>query len=321
MLILAAALLAAAAGVSGAAPMPGEVIAPGPSGPLKGTLMPVAARNAPVVLIIPGSGPTDRDGNNPLGVKAAPYRLLAEGLAAQGVASVRIDKRGLFGSSAAIADPNAVTIDDYARDVQAWVDVVRADRSTRCVWVLGHSEGGLVALAAAARYPEHICGLVLVATPGRPLADVIKAQLQLNPANAPLLDTANRLIDTLSAGRRVSADQVPAPLAPLFRPQIQGFLISAFALDPAKLVARVGKPVLILQGARDIQVSVDDARLLKRADPAATLTVLPDTNHVLKRVTSDDRAANVAAYADPNLPLAPGVVEAVAGFVKSAPRE
>lgn len=320
MLLLSAALLAAAEIVSAAAPAARELVASGPSGPLKGTLMPVADRKAPVVLIIPGSGPTDRDGNNPLGVKAAPYRLLAEGLAAQGVASVRIDKRGLFGSAAAIPDPNAVTMDDYARDVQAWVDVIRADRDTRCVWVLGHSEGGLVALAAAAHYPEQICGLVLVATPGRPLADVIKTQLQLNPANAPLLDTANKLIDTLSAGKRVSADQVPAPLAPLFRPQIQGFLISAFALDPAKLVAHFGKPVLILQGARDIQVSVDDAQRLKRADPAATLTVLPDTNHVLKRVTSDDRGANLAAYADPNLPLAPGVVEAVAGFVKSVPR-
>ena len=85
-----------------------------------------------MVLIIPGSGPTDRDGNNPLGVTAAPYRLLAEALAAKGVSSVRIDKRGMFGSKAAVADPNTVTIGDYAADTHDWVEAIR-DKARRKV--------------------------------------------------------------------------------------------------------------------------------------------------------------------------------------------
>ena len=97
------------------------ITAPGPQGPLEGTLLD-AGKSAPVVLIIPGSGPTDRDGNNPLGVTAAPYRLLAEALAAKGVSSARIDKRGMFGSKAAVADANKVTITDYAADTHNWVD-------------------------------------------------------------------------------------------------------------------------------------------------------------------------------------------------------
>jgi hypothetical protein len=88
-----------------------EVSAAGPNGPLKGTLTRAAAASAPVVLIIPGSGPTDRDGNSPLGVRAATYRLLSEQLASRGVSTVRIDKRGMFASSAAVADANAVTIE------------------------------------------------------------------------------------------------------------------------------------------------------------------------------------------------------------------
>src|SRR5438128_8894278 len=98
---------------------------PGPTGELAGTFVD-AGRGAPVVLIIPGSGPTDRDGNNPLGVTAAPYRMLAEGLAKQGVSSLRTDKRGMFGSKAAIPDANKVTIADYAADAHAWVKSAQA---------------------------------------------------------------------------------------------------------------------------------------------------------------------------------------------------
>jgi hypothetical protein len=102
---------------------------------------------------------------------------------------------------------------------------------------------------------------------------------------------------------------------------VQGFLISVFSYDPAKLIAAVNKPVLILQGKRDMQVSVADAERLKQAAPAAKLVLLDDTNHVLKTVTSDDRRANAATYANPRLPLAPGVVDAVAGFVDSATKK
>lgn len=305
--------LALTAALAGAA-VQTDISAPGPNGVLKGTFTSAGKADAPVVLIIPGSGPTDRDGNNPLGLKAASYRLLAEELATRGVSTVRIDKRGMFASAGAVPDANAVTIEDYARDVRAWVEAARQRTGARCVWLLGHSEGGLVALEAAQR-DEGICGLVLVATAGRPLGNVLKDQLRANPANAPLLNQANAAVDTLAAGKRVDEKGLPPPLAPLFRSAIQGFLISAFALDPAKLVSNVRKPILIVQGERDIQVSVADAQSLRAAAPKAVLVLLPNTNHVLKQVMSNDRGANVATYADPNLPLAPNVTQTIATFV------
>lgn len=317
MILLASALAAAAA----AAPQPlrrdapTDIEAPGPSGPLKGTLTSGGKSEAPVVLIIPGSGPTDRDGNSPFGVKASTYRLLAESLADRSVTTVRIDKRGMFASAATVPDANAVTIDDYARDTRAWVDAIRNATGARCVWLLGHSEGGLVALASA-KADVDICGLVLVATAGRPLGDVLKTQLRANPANAPLLGAADAAIDALAAGRRVDAAELPPPLVPLFQPAVQGFLISAFALDPAKLVGALRKPVLIVQGERDLQVGVADARALQAAVPSATLTLLPNTNHALKTVTSNDPGVNAATYADPNLALAPGVADAIGAFVR-----
>lgn len=311
------ALLAAAALMGTSPPVATtDVEAPGPDGPLKGTMLSPSNAAAPVVLMIPGSGPTDRDGNNPLGVKAASLRLIAEGLAFRGVASVRVDKRGLFASAAAVPDANAVTMEDYAADVHSWVSSIRARTGAKCVWLLGHSEGGLVALAAS-REPEGICGLILVSAPGRPLGAVLREQLHANPANAPLLDQADHAITELEAGRRVDASGLNPALAPLFRANVQGFLISAMALDPAKLIAVYRGPVLILQGERDIQVSKEDAALLGQAQPKAQLRLLPDTNHVLKVVTSDDRAANLATYADPGLPLAPEVVNDIARFIRT----
>jgi pimeloyl-ACP methyl ester carboxylesterase len=275
------------------------------------------ASGAPIVLIIPGSGPTDRDGNNVLGVKSATYRLLAEGLAARGIGTVRIDKRGMFDSAAAIPDANAVTIDDYAQDVHAWASAIRKQTGARCIWVAGHSEGGLVALVAGQK-PADICGLLLISTPGRPIGEVTREQLKANPANAPILDEALAAIDALEAGKRVDAATMNPVLLPLFRPQVQGFLINEFAYDPAKLIASIAKPVLILQGRRDIQVGVADAERLKQAAPKAVLKLLADVNHVLKPVSSDDRRANMMTYVDPNLALAPGVVDAIADFVSAA---
>jgi pimeloyl-ACP methyl ester carboxylesterase len=317
--MLAAILAAALAASSPASPVETAVEAPGPNGPLKGTMLAPAGKPQATILIVPGSGPTDRDGNNPLGVKAAPYKLLAEGLAGRGIATVRIDKRGMFASAGAIPDPNAVSVPDYAADVHQWAKAIRARTGAPCLWVLGHSEGVLIALAAA-QDPSDLCGLILVSGGGRPLGEVIREQLRANPANAPVLAEAMSALDTLEAGKRVDTTNMNPALLPLFAPQVQGFVISLLSYDPAVLIAKLHMPVLIVQGERDLQVSVADARRLAAADPLAKLVLLPNVNHVLKAVASDDRNANFATYGDPALPLAPGVVDSVAGFVASSAR-
>ena len=303
-------LAVAALGAAASIPM----TAPGPSGPLAGTYLDAGSK-APVVLIIPGSGPTDRDGNNPLGVAAAPYRLLAEALATKGVSTVRIDKRGLFGSKAAIPDPDKVTLADYAGDVHHWIGAIRDRTGRSCAWVLGHSEGGLVALVAA-QEPKGICGVILVSAPGRKLGDVLREQLKANPANAPLLDSAFAAIASLEAGKAVDPSNMHPALQRLFAPWVQGFLIDMMSRDPAKLAGSVKRPMLIVQGERDLQVTLADAHALAAGQPRAKLLVIPGMNHVLKDVQSDDRAANLATYANPDLPVDPAIVAAIADFVK-----
>ena len=291
------------------------VTVPGPSGSLEGTLV-NAGPKAPVVVMIAGSGPTDRDGNNPLGVTAAPYRLLAEALAERGVSSVRADKRGLFGSKAAVADPNKVTIDDYAADVRRWTALARSSTGARCAWLLGHSEGGLVALAAA-QQAEGICGVILVASPGRKLGDLLREQLRANPANAPFLDTAMAAIASLEAGKTVNTTGMNPALLPLFAPQVRPFLMDLMRQDPPRLASKIALPMLIVQGDEDLQVARADAEAILQGQPKAKLRVFPTMNHVLERVAPGDRAANFAAYAKPELPLEPGLADAIAEFVKT----
>ena len=300
--ILLAAALAAA-----------TVTAPGPDGPLEGAFLD-AGKGAPVVIVIPGSGPTDRDGNNAMGLVPQSYKLLAEALAARGVSTIRIDKRGMFGSKAAIPDANKVTIADYAADAHAWAKVAKARTGAKCAWLLGHSEGSLVALAAGQDRMD-LCGVIAVSAMGRPFGTVLREQLRANPANAPILAAAEKAIDELEAGRDVPAAAMPPVLMGLFNPAVQPFLKDMMAKDSAKLAASLKLPLLIVTGDRDMQTPVTDAQALAAARPTARLVIAPGVTHTLKVASGTDRAANLATYTDSSLPVAPAVVDAVANFV------
>lgn len=301
MLLLTLALLAG--------PVSTEIALPVEPAPLHGTLL--TPENASAVgVILPGSGPTDRDGNSPMGVSASTYRQLAEGLAAQGIATVRIDKRGIGASAAAGPAEADLRFGAYVADARAWAAEAAGRAGKPCAWLIGHSEGALIALKAVEDGDDKICGLVLLSGAGRPAGVVIREQLTALPE--PMKAQAFSALTELEAGRTV-ADTPPA-LAALFRPSVQPYLISWLPLDPAALIAAYDGPVFIGQGTTDLQVGVADAQALAAADPRATLKLWDGVNHVLKTAPAD-RAANIAAYSNPDLPLAAGVVEDVAAFI------
>jgi predicted alpha/beta hydrolase len=101
---------------SAAQPVSRDVEATVPDGTLRGTWLAPAGAPGAAAVIVAGSGPTDRDGNSPLGISASTYRMLAEALGAQGIATVRYDKRGLGGSANVAPDANAVTVAAFAGD-------------------------------------------------------------------------------------------------------------------------------------------------------------------------------------------------------------
>lgn len=309
MLTLTHALLAASLL---AGPVSTDIALPAQPAPLHGTLLTPEAPTA-VAVILPGSGPTDRDGNSPMGVAASSYRLLAENLAEQGIATVRIDKRGIAASAAAGFDETRLRFDDYAADARAWAIEAASRTDQPCAWLIGHSEGALVALKAVEGGDDKICGLILLSGAGRPAGVVIREQLDAGLPE-PLKTQAFAVLTELEAGRTV-ADTPPA-LAALFRPPVQPYLISWLPLDPAALLAAYDGPVFIGQGTTDLQITVTDAQALAAADPKATLKLWDGVNHLLKTAPAD-RAANLATYADPALPLAPGVAEDVGAFIRA----
>lgn len=250
-----------------------------------------------------------------MGLSAGTYRLLAEGLAAQGIATVRFDKRGIGESAAAMTAEADLRFDAYVDDARNWAAEAAARTGQPCAWLVGHSEGALIALAAVKTPDDKVCGLVLLSGAGRPAGIVIREQLANAPE--PLKSQASAILTELEAGRAVA--DVPPQLGPLFRPSVQPYMMSWLPLDPAALIAAYSGPVLIGQGTTDIQTGMTDAQAMATAQPRAVLTPFEGVNHVLK-VAPMDRAANVATYSDPSLPLAPGVVDTVAGFIQSHPR-
>lgn len=290
------------------------VILPSEPAPLHATLLTPEGPTSAVAVILPGSGPTDRDGNSPGGLVASTYRLLAEGLAEQGVATVRIDKRGVGQSAPAMIAEQDLTFQTYIDDARAWAAEAARVTGQPCVWLIGHSEGSQIALASAQDGNPSVCGLVLLAGAGRPAGVVLREQFRAALPEA-LQAPAFAALDELEAGRTVT--DAPPELAALFRRSVQPYLISWIGLDPTDLIRAYEGPVMIGQGSTDIQVTTTDSNALSAARPTAHLVVWEGVNHVLK-VAPADRSANLATYVNPNLPLAPGVVDDVAGFILQA---
>ncbi len=269
---------------------------------------PEGAGPFPTVVLVAGSGPTDRDGNSTLGVTSASYRLLAEALAARGIASLRYDKRGV-GASDWPRDLEAVSFDDFVQDAAAVVAFARKDPAVSKLYVCGHSEGGLIALMLAQHLP--LDGLVLLSTSGRPVATLLREQLAAL-ASATTLQEYDRLVAGERAGRFV-APQDPA-LAALFTRAMFRFRQGWLFADPLALQKRLTLPTRVIQGDHDLQVTVGDARLLAAARPGVELTILAGVSHALK--VDPSTSSPQASYRDPQLPIAPALVDAIVATVR-----
>lgn len=281
---------------------------------LAGTLtLPDGVTRPPIAIIVAGSGPTDRNGNQGRALKTNTYAQLAWGLAQEGVASLRYDKRVLPATKGQIDLP-AITFDDFVTDVAAAANAVRADYAT--VFVLGHSEGGSLAIRAAARGLA-TDGLVLVSTPGRDMATLLHEQLSRQLDAAMLVQFDSALARYL---RGEEPGDLPAGLRALVLPVNRRFMQGWASLDPAAELATLDAPVLIVQGDKDIQIRVRDADALRAARPDARLFVVPGASHTLKATTDTILGAQLATYTDPTLPLVAGVVDSIAAFVKSVGR-
>ena len=281
------------------------------SGTLYGSLLlPKSDKPVPVVLIIAGSGPTDRNGNNSFGGTNDSLKKLAWRLAQNNIASVRFDKRGVAQSLPAAPDERMLNLDQYVSDAVAWGHLLNNDPRFGKLFVLGHSEGALIASLAAPRMGAS--GVISIAGTARPVGQVLREQLQRNNLPPALLQRSFELIHSLENGR--TDNNVPADLEVVFRPSVQPYLISLLRHDPTAAFAALKMPALIVQGTHDIQVDVNDARLLKAAKPDAQLQLVDGMNHVMRIVPMDIKR-QIQSYNDPNPPLSRELERAIVQFI------
>jgi len=289
-----------------------EVLLKTATGEISGTLtIPVKPKKSPVVIIIAGSGPTDRDGNSPLGIKTDAYKMLAENFAENGISTLRFDKRAIGKSRAAATSESDLRFETYINDAVEWINLLKKDKRFSKIIVLGHSEGSLIGIVAAEK--AGISKFISLAGIGNPADTVLRRQLkgQLPPQ---LMAESDAILDSLRNGKQVS--KVNPVLVSLYRPSVQPYLISWIKYDPSAEIKKLKVPVLIVQGTTDIQVSVREARLLSTAKPDARLLIMENMNHILKE-SEADRQKNLETYNNPGLPLKQGLVKELVAFIKS----
>ncbi|MFC6999527.1 alpha/beta hydrolase [Rufibacter roseus] len=278
-------------------------------GLLKGTLtLPNTPSPLKVVLIISGSGPTDRNGNNPF-ARNNSLQLLAHGLSDKGIATVRYDKRGVAESKAAAVTEENLRFEDYIIDAELWIRKLKKDNRFSHVLVLGHSEGSLIGMVAARK--ANADAFISVAGAGQPANQIIRQQLQQQPIMVSL--AAAPILAKLEAGETVA--EVPPMLLSLFRPSVQPYLLSWFQYDPRQEIKHLQVRSLIVQGDQDLQVPFSEAELLAAAADKSELVIIKGMNHVLKEVPTD-RASNIASYSKPTLPLASELIPVISEFIK-----
>ena len=294
-----------------------------PTATLYGTLeRPQLRSRVPVVLIISGSGPTDRNGNSPaFNGPNNSLKMLAEGLAARGIASLRYDKRavGETGKAMLLAAEKTkkipreedLSFENYIDDAVRWGKQLRSDRRFSTLTVIGHSEGSLIGMVAAQRMGAN--AFVSIAGAGRPIQQIILEQVKPQ-LSSDLFKKTEEILEQLAAGKTVAS--VPPELNLLLRPSIQPYMISWLRYDPAKEIAKLRIPMLIVLGTTDLQVRLIDAKGLTEGNPSAKLLLIDGMNHVLKTVPNE-RAKQVSSYSDPKLPVTPELVSGISGFVNN----
>ncbi|WP_240455824.1 alpha/beta hydrolase [Virgibacillus sp. Bac332] len=265
----------------------------------------------PIMIIIPGSGPTDRNGNS-IGFsgKNDSLKRLAENLAKKGIASIRYDKRGVGKNQQAVINESKLRFEEFVHDASLWIDKLQSDKRFSKIGIIGHSQGSLIGMIVAAE--QNIDVFVSIAGAGRTIDKVMYDQLSEQLTDAAL-EEVQRILSKLRKGETVN--QVRDELQAILRPSIQPFLSSWIQYEPTQIIKTLTIPILIVHGEHDIQVSVREADALAEANLDATKFIVGRMNHVLKEAPAD-RDQNIQTYTNPDLPLAPGLTEGIIDFLR-----
>lgn len=263
-------------------------------------------KNLNLTILIAGSGPTDRNGNQN-GMENNSLKFLAEGIVTVKNDVFRFDKK-MFGlAKAGKLNEKDLSFDDMITDVKLIIDYFKAQKKYQKIIIAGHSEGSLVGMIAALGNAD---AFISIAGPGRPANEIIEEQIG---KQAPtMLAEIKENFEKLKNGQTFESKN--PMLASLFRESVQPYLISWIKYNPQTEIKKLNIPILILNGTKDIQVGVSDAELLKTAKPEAKLVIIENMNHVLKTIVGD-QAENMASYTNSQLPVNLDFLKSVNDFI------
>jgi len=273
-------------------------------------LVPESKEATTLAIIIQGSGPTDRNGNQPM-MNNNSLKYLAEILSKENIATFRYDKRLVALARQGRLVEEKIVFDDFIKDAMDVTAHFKKDPRFSKIVIIGHSEGSLVGMVAA--QDNRADAFISIAGAGQEIDDVIVDQLE---RQAPLLkDDARTSFDDL----RVNgiATNYGEGLSSIFRPSVQPFMRTWMAYNPQVEIAKLEIPVLIINGDEDIQVDENEATLLKEAKPEAELLIIKGMNHVFKKITAGDTMENAKSYNEPNRKVMPELTEAIEKFIKA----
>ena len=276
---------------------------------IHGTISEVQNIKSDLAIIIAGSGPTDRDGNN-TSFKNNSLSMLADQLHENGISSFRFDKRGVGKSIGEISSENQIKFEDYIKDLIEIISFFNKEGKYNTINVIGHSEGALIGIIACQRIK--VTKYVSIAGPAQTILETIKRQLSAQPDFVKLM--SDPIIEKLKNGELV--DSVPPLLMTLFRPSVQRYLIDQSSYRPIDEIIKLKLPVLIVQGDNDIQIEVYDAESLNNAAFDSKLNIIEGMNHIMKQ-SSKDRILNMQTYSNPDLPLHDDLIASIVDFIKS----
>lgn len=275
---------------------------------VKGTLVtPVSEEKMPLVILLQGSGPTDRNGNQSF-MKNDALKKLAVALAENGIASYRYDKRILQARRLNIAEKD-MRFDDFVTDAISVLDHFQDHEKFEKLVVLGHSQGSLVGMLAA---KDRADGFISIAGVAQPIDSILTQQIaDQMPGLKENVQQAFREMRT--NGSTSSYNPV---LESIFRPSVQPFILSWMKFNPKEEITKLEIPVLLINGSNDLQVGETEAQQLKEAHPDAELVILENMNHILRKIDGDD-LENSKSYNEAHLPLHPELVPMVVEFIEN----
>ena len=273
---------------------------------IHGTLLESAESNSVLSIIVSGSGPTDRDGNN-TSLKSDYLKMLAEGLFENGVSSYRYDKRGVGNSIGNIQSGNDIKFIDYINDLVSIINHFKDTKEYKRIVVIGHSEGALIGMIASRLIADNF---ISIAGAGEDYLTLIQRQLSIQPPYVKSM--SDPVIEKLKNKELV--DSVPPLLNSLFNKTVQQYLIDASSYDPKEEISKLDISVLIVQGSNDIQIEVKDAQLLHNAATKSRLEIIQGMNHVFRQAP-ENRLLNMQTYGDPELPIDNSLVNIIVDFL------